>query len=641
MKNIDEKIVILAASNYVEKISKYTVSKMGLSIKVFNVEDKSLNKVVDNLIKRAEECRKNGAEIAIVTVGADKLIKKHVDINTVTIDATGYDILRYLYKYKNYNDTIAVVEGAIYLEGIKKIGKILGLDIYPYEAYDYQDTHNLINKAIEDGQKLIISGTGALHEFERSLIKNKGVIYEQIEPSDFSVTIAIREAFNLYEATMNERRKKQMLKTMFDSSLDGLISTNEQGIITRINYYAEKIFNCKKDNVIGKYICDIIPEIDIAELLISNKKKNSKIIDVMDTKVVFYRLPLLVRNDVLGFVFKFEKVQNLQKKEKKIRYELSKKGLTAKYTFCDIIGKSEAIIKLKEIAKNYSKMQSTILISGDTGTGKEVFAQAIHNESNRKNEPFVAINCSALPGNLLESELFGYVEGAFTGARKGGKQGIFELAHEGTIFLDEIGEIDKTVQARLLRVIQERQVMRIGDDKIIPIDVRIIAATNKDLYDEVENNKFRKDLFFRLNVLNIDIPSLKERIDDLDVLIEFLINKLNKELKCKVTGFDKEIIKNFKEYDWPGNIRELENMVEKILVNIRIGFVKKNEVKFILNQLEKKLKKTSNNIYNQTLEEIEKDVIMKILKEENYNKSKVAKRLGIDRSTLFRKLNKY
>ena len=285
---------------------------------------------------------------------------------------------------------------------------------------------------------------------------------------------------------------------------------------------------------------------------------------------------------------------------------------------------------------------ATALILGESGTGKELFAQAIHNCSLRRNNPFVAINCSALPPNLLESELFGYVDGAFTGAKKGGKAGVFEIAHTGTIFLDEIGEMDLGMQTRLLRALQEREIMRIGDNKVISVDVRVIAATNRDLFHEVEEGRFREDLYYRLNILDISIPPLRERKDDIAVIANGLLPQINERMHTHVTAIDEAVLQRLKTFTWHGNIRELRNTLEKMILNVQYGIIKMEMVDFILEDMERKKisKKTNETMEICTLAEMEEKMIRQALREEDGNQTKAAMRLGIDRSTLYRKISK-
>lgn len=307
------------------------------------------------------------------------------------------------------------------------------------------------------------------------------------------------------------------------------------------------------------------------------------------------------------------------------------------YTFDKIIGKTDRIEKLIAYSKKIADSRSTILITGESGTGKEVFAQAIHNYSIRKEKPFIAVNCGAIPITLIESELFGYVEGAFTGAKKGGNPGKFEIAEGGTIFLDEIGEMPQDMQIRLLRVIEEGVLSRIGSGKQIPIDVRIIAATNKELKLEVEKGNFRKDLYYRLNVLPIHLPPLRERREDIPELVNYYIKKTSRKLNKSSIEIPEAYMNYLKNYDWPGNIRELENIIELIVNSEELQMNLNNEIKEDQEQ-EEVQKDLSINL---TLEQVEKQHIIKVIKAVNGNITLAAKILDIGRNTLYRKIEKY
>lgn len=321
-----------------------------------------------------------------------------------------------------------------------------------------------------------------------------------------------------------------------------------------------------------------------------------------------------------------------------------KKYQYARYNFEDIIGESERIKQCKKMAKYIAQNLSSVLIYGETGTGKELFAQSIHNFSDRRDQPFVAINCSALPESLIEGNLFGYIEGSFTGAKKGGSPGIFESANHGTVFLDEISEMSLDLQAKLLRVIQEREVTRIGSAKPIPIDVRIICATNKNLRQLIEEKSFREDLFYRINVVELKIPPLRERSKDVFLLVKHFIKKYNQVLGKYITKLSPEVIDLFGSYEWPGNIRELQNCVESALniakVNDKVLTLNLLPSQFHANQYVKKTvagKKTVVNLHA-ALRAVEKQIITGILEEENGNRTQAAKRLEISVTTLWRRM---
>jgi len=290
------------------------------------------------------------------------------------------------------------------------------------------------------------------------------------------------------------------------------------------------------------------------------------------------------------------------------------------------------LVEKVKVAKKFSKTQSNIFLQGDTGTGKEIFAQSIHNTSSRKNGPFVAVNCGALSESLLESELFGYVKGAFTGASKDGKAGYFELAHKGTIFLDEIGELPFQLQSRLLRVIQEREIKRLGDEKVIPIDVRIIAATNQNLHSLIAQSKFREDLFYRLQVLKIRIPSLRERKTDIPLLAENFINRFKVKEKKEII-FTSSAKESLMQYEFYGNIRQLENVCERLVIMCDRELTQ-DTVQMVMDEEESTKFEKDVNIYDN-----KKDYYQRVLEEVQYNKQLAADKLGISRTTLWRRLN--
>jgi len=320
----------------------------------------------------------------------------------------------------------------------------------------------------------------------------------------------------------------------------------------------------------------------------------------------------------------------------------------SKYSIQDIIGNSNAVKNLRSQIFTAAAVNATVLITGETGTGKELVAHAIHSLSQRKNNPFIRINCSAIPDELIESELFGYEEGAFTGASLGGKEGAFELANNGAILLDEIADLPKTMQAKLLRVLQEKEIIRIGGKDIIPLDVRIIAACNINLKELIKQKQFRQDLYYRLNVINITVPSLRERLDDIPLLVDYFIKKNNLNMGMKIESCSPKLIKLFKNYDWPGNIRELQNIIERAMIGSRKSTVideKHINTMELLSSSKKSQFPSYNGAFNKTLmkntvEETEKELIIKTLRCVDWNKTEAAKHLGIARPVLYKKMKR-
>jgi len=310
----------------------------------------------------------------------------------------------------------------------------------------------------------------------------------------------------------------------------------------------------------------------------------------------------------------------------------------ARYGLSDIISKDPKIIEIKDIIKTAALTTSTILLHGETGVGKELFAHAIHKESKRRNGPFVRVNCAAIPETLLESELFGYDEGAFTGARKGGKPGKFELANGGTIFLDEIGEIPLCSQVKILRVLQEKEIERVGGTESIALDVRVVAATNRGLWEMAEKGLFRKDLLYRINVVSLRIPPLRERPGDIPLLTNHIIDKYNKAFDLDIKGIAPCIMRQFERYDWPGNVRELETVIESAMNKVK----KTTKILSNIVRLEKSENRPVDRVsLREFLEREEKGYILSVLKAVGWNMEETAAALSISPASLYRKIAKY
>ncbi len=354
------------------------------------------------------------------------------------------------------------------------------------------------------------------------------------------------------------------LNTIINAVDDALVVLDENYEIKNYNKRFMLLFGIV-NNPANKKIQEVFNFDKLNELILHKQEFKEKLVSL--TKI--YKDILITKKEIHSkhgyqnmYIFIFKDVTDVMNLQNSLRNQLRSKGYISKYNFDMILGESEKIKKTVEMAKRVSLINKTTLIVGESGTGKELFAQSIHNASNRSKYPFVAVNCATIPTNLLESELFGYEEGAFTGAKKGGRAGLFEKAHRGVLFLDEIGEISLELQAKLLRVIEEKEIMRVGGNEIIPIDVRIVAATNKNLKNYVENDKFRLDLFFRLNTITIKIPPLRERRED----IKILINNIIENEGCKYKTLTVELQIFLTNYNWEGNIRELKNCIEYMCV---------------------------------------------------------------------------
>ena len=428
-------------------------------------------------------------------------------------------------------------------------------------------------------------------------------------------------------------------KMIIDGLGNGIICTDNVGKIKFINSKAEDYLKIDSNDLVNKSIFAIIPDLNTdlkkqapveVKLTVNNERKS----------FIIKTIPVMLQEKNVSNIIEIHKTSNMIRSAYKLIEGQNN------ITFEHIIGDSSKIMEVKEVSRRVAVSKSSVLLRGESGTGKELFARSIHNSSDRKNCPFVAINCASIPDNLLESELFGYEGGAFTGARAEGQMGKFELANGGTLFLDEIGDLPIHLQPKLLRVLQDEAFMRVGGKELIPIDFRLIAATNRNLEKMISEGGFREDLYYRLNVIPIRIPPLRERIEDIEMLSQYLIEKYCIRLGSDLKYFSKEVEEAFNRYNWPGNVRELENVVE-YLVNV----VKGKEIKFenlpytikkyFINSTDK-INKSEN--LKDILDNYERKVLESYLNtygNTTEDKEKISSILGINLSTLYRKLNKY
>ena len=473
------------------------------------------------------------------------------------------------------------------------------------------------------------------------IAREQGLETFLMEISDRSILNAITDAMHIYHIELEKSRQLESISNILDQAQEGIVTIDKRGIMTSANQSAQRQLG------IGAWIEQInistlLPEQMVRSILEGFPLFNETL-SLRGGSALLSGAPVRVGEQITGAILTFQAATEVEKMEQELRRRNRSKGRIAKCRFETIIGESEAITRAKQRARLYAQVDSNTLICGPTGTGKELFAQSIHNASHRSAFPFVAINCAALPESVLESELFGYVKGAFTGARSEGKAGIFEQAHTGTIFLDEISEISPAVQAKLLRVIQEREVVRIGDDKIIPIDVRIIASTNRNLLDEVENRRFREDLYYRLCVLTLQIPPLREREGDILLLarhfIELYARQFSKTIAVLPGAFEPLF-----DLPWPGNVRQLQNVIECISAICTDGQVSRELVYSALETTGIPVcqpKITTAGI-SETISMSHRRPtdaeILNVLRECRGNKSTAARQLGIGYTTLWRKL---
>lgn len=608
----------------VEDISK----QMGIRVDVF----KGVFEKGAEIIKKLE---KQNYEVVISRGATYWSIVNEANIPVVSCEATSFDILHAIDDARKISKDIGLIIHEPIIFDYEFISKVFDINlIYKASYKNSVQLKKMVKKAIEDGAKVIIGGV-----VTKSYAEELGCRGILLESTSETIRQAINKAIEVANLSRKQKIETERLNHIINFSYEGIMVTDSEGIVTEFNHAAEEIMEIKAEEIKGKKADKFIPSTKLAEVAKKGEPQLGKIQKIKNGTIITNRIPIKVNNEVLGAVATFQDIGKVQDWEVKIRSEIYKKGLVARYKFKDYLGKNEEVKKLILKAKKYSKSDSTVLILGESGTGKEILSQSMHNESMRKGYPFVAVNCSAIPEHLLESELFGYEEGAFTGAKKGGKVGLFELAHKGTIFLDEIGSISQSLQASLLRVLQEREIWKIGSNQVVHIDVRVIAATNENLLEAVENGIFRRDLYYRLNVLNLKTIPLRKRKED---IIEVVKHYLKFSYGIEDIYFDEKTIENIKGYYWPGNVRELQNFAERLVllkdeISINEIFEEFRSVASTEHK-ENQDDKAYIKLKKSTLKEMEKEIIEKLYRECGENSTVLAEKLQVSRTTLWKKL---
>lgn len=577
-----------------------------------------INAVLDDAVVQAARLETEGEVDVFVTSGFNaRLLAKTVTKPLVEIKATGFDILKIIKMAKRYSSRVAIFTHEEQISYLKEIIDIITVEVTPIIYDNLPNMERSMDTLFAEGIRTVI-GTSIVVTSAQRRGMNGIFIF-----SDDSLKRALDTAVQIGVLNRIEVRKAEELRTILDFAYGGIIATDQHGVINLFNPSAEKITGIRKEKALGRTIAQLFPKIHIGNALENGKRELNQIQPVGDRNVITNTIPILLNNVATGVVITFQDITSIQEAESKIRKNIFSPGFVAKTTLEDILGKSNLIRRARRDAYLYAQSDATVTILGETGTGKELFARGLHNASGRCKRPFVAINCSSLPESLLESELFGYEEGAFTGARKGGKNGFFQLAHGGTIFLDEIAEMPITLQTRLLRIVEERDLVRIGGERIQHVDIRVIAATNKDLWKMVEEGLFRADLYYRLSVLELHIPPLRKRTDDIPFLTGIFLRNFRPDLPDDKIRMIAEF-PAFRLYSWPGNIRELKNFLERFSVLLSAEEDPADLIKSLLQD---------KSVHALPQRPVDDQGV-------RLNKIQEAERLGISRTTLWRRRRK-
>lgn len=583
----------------------------------------------------------NSFDVIVSNGGTAEAIKDIVTTPVISISPGIFNFLEAVSKARLYSNNVGLFFFSLgSLSYIERIKNIFGIDLRVFTYSNREELKIRLEEAAELGISSIVSmGDCVLELGEKNNLKTFVVHNNELQIKE-----SLMLAKCISELKKRDAEKTDRLTKIINHSSDGIILLDKEGTVKEFNPIAEKIFNLRSSQILKQSIYCNNNATLITQIYNNSKALDNELLKINNKQYYVNKIPVDDDGNERGIMLSFRELSESRYFSKKNKNNKHKTGLIAKYNFSDICGTSAKIKNIIEYAKKISKTDATVMITGETGTGKELFAQSIHNYSLRNSGPFVAINCAAIPKNLLESELFGYEEGAFTGARKGGKPGLFELANGGTIFLDEVSEIPINMQGRLLRVLQEKEIIRIGGNNTLKLDFRVISAANTDLFNLVNKGEFREDLYYRLNIMDLRLPSLCERKEDIMVLLNILINRCNRKHNTNILNITNSAVKIMESYDWPGNVRQLQNFVEKACLLAEHSTIDDVLVNRMLQKnafSEERISQSNGDVIMvrlDNLKEVENQVIKKANEIFNGDKTFLAKKLGISRTTLWKRL---
>ncbi|WP_300801701.1 sigma 54-interacting transcriptional regulator [uncultured Desulfovibrio sp.] len=517
--------------------------------------------VFDEAVEPAKRLSPETCDVVLSRGVTVDVVKAHTSIPVVPIDLSAWDVLQVLQPYAGRVRKAAFFRYGQPLPGLARVGQALGMEISEY-LYTTRNQMRLKLMQLSPADVDLFVARGSLI---CQWADDRGFATLEIIDGEISARRTLFEAVNVAHARRTERQRVARLEAILNAVEEGIVAYDARGQVNLVNPAAESLLKCSGKKAVGRHVRSIMPGAFPPDRITAQEPEHGRIQTIRGTTLVINRIPILFQGRSMGTVCSFSDARRISRAEEKLRTSLKAKGFTTRYSFEDICTCSPSMQHLKEIGRLYASTNASLLICGESGTGKELFAQSIHAASERADKPFVAVNCASIPEGLLESELFGYEEGAFTGARRQGKAGMFELAHTGTLFLDEIGDLPLPLQGRLLRVLQERELVRVGGTQVVHLDVRVLCATHQDLRSLVEEGRFRADLFYRINVLSLYVPPLRERPED---IMELAVTYLEAHLDNPPP--DEELRRQLRtpllRHTWPGNIRELLSIMERLAI---------------------------------------------------------------------------
>jgi len=614
-----KEIVIIAPNLKIAETANRALEKNGNDCRV-------LIAGIDSLSEVSRQQAELGAVIFIAFGMFAKIVRQSVSIPVIMVDIEEEDIIDAILYASKLGRRVGIMGFRKMVDAIFRIQPILRIDLIGIPTALPEDVPTVLQNHRDID--VLVGG-----HYQTEIAEKIGIKTVVIEPKKKEIEKAIFMARSYLAAEDKKTTDEEF--SLMESSVYAVMSVDCFGNIMALNKLAADYLGVSHLTAVSFTLDSVCPQLTRVIDVIANRRAYLNQIATVNNRTLLYHVePIWKGTEIEGTTITFQDINTVIGSEISIRRKIINKENQVIYSFEDIIGGSRCLTRALTAALKYSRTDETVLILGETGTGKELFAQGIHRTSLRKDRPFVAINCASLPESILESELFGYVKGAFTGATKEGKRGLFEVAHTGSIFLDEIGEISLALQGKLLRVLQERNIRRLGDDKQIPVDIRVIAATNKDLISMVREGKFRDDLYFRINVLCLEVPPLRQRERDILLLAKEFLEEASIRNKRKYY-FSPEAEEALMQYRWPGNVRELQNFIrratitsetEKISQDVVLDYIQENRRLYCVKE------ETLHNPKEYTLEEA--------LKLTGNNKKKAAELLGISRATLYRMIER-
>ena len=579
-------------------------------------------------VQMARQALDDGAKIIISRGGTARRIRQQLGVPVIDIRASTQNALAYLHGRTTPATRIALTGFRPFVSLAKQICDVLGRQYAVFEITDDTPIATVFQQVVDWKPDVVVGDAVSVR-----LARQESLHYHLIDSTLETLLEAFEQAMLVLHNLQRHLASAEKLTAVLNCAQQGVLLINGDGVIEEINLYGSRLMNQPHENVVGRRLAELFVSAELEAALESGREARNVILTCNNTRMVINSVtmdPEPAGTDspplppVHGRVILFQPLRQIQEAESSVRKKLLHKGFQARHVFEDIRHISAPMARQVAMAREYSRTTCNIMIQGETGTGKELFAQSIHNASPLRHGPFVAVNCGALPGSLLESELFGYAPGAFTGALKAGKEGLVELAHNGTLFLDEITEMDVFLQTRLLRAIQERAIMRLGDNKVVPVNVRLVAATNIPPEQAIRAGRLRMDLFYRLNVLNLNLPPLRERREDILYLFRHSLERYGRQYKIDPAPPGPSLVRWLETHPWPGNVRELENFAEKTLVL--------QQMPDTLPALPQEPEAPPPRV----LDAIIREAVQEALAAEQGNISRAARRLAIDRNTVKR-----